>query len=93
MSSCSTTTCLRLRSSWRPIVSRRWKLAKMNRRSSGVERVSQRALHSEPLLHLVPKALVDLRDLIQVEANPAFLREAEESGEPKDEEAIVMPPH
>ena len=65
----------------------------MSRRSSGVERVSQRALRSDPLLHLVPKALVDLKDLIQVEANPALLREAEESGEPRDGEAIVMPPH
>ena len=65
----------------------------MNRRSSGVERVSQRALRSDPLLHHVLKAMVDLKDLIQVEANPAFLREAEESGEPKGEEAIVMPPH
>ena len=65
----------------------------MNRRSSGVERVFQRAPHSAPLLQPVPKALADLGGLIQVEANPTLLREAEESGEPKGEEAIVMPPH
>ena len=66
----------------------------MNRRSSGVERVSQRALRSDPLLlHHVLKAMLDLKDLIQVEVNPAFLREVEESGEPRDGEAIVMPPH
>ena len=65
----------------------------MSRRSSGGKRVSQRAPRSAPLLQPVPKALVDLRDIIQVEANPTLLREAEMPGEPRAGEAIVMPPH
>ena len=65
----------------------------MNRWSSDGKRASQRAPRSAPLLQPVPKALVDLGDLIQVEANPTLLREAEMSGGPKGEEAIVMPPH
>ena len=65
----------------------------MSRRSSGGKRASQRAPRRAPLLQPVPKALADLGGLIQVEANPTLLREAEESGEPKGEEAIVMPPY
>ena len=65
----------------------------MNRRSSDGERASRRAPRSAPLLQLVPEALADQRDLIQVEANPTLQREAEMPGEPKVGEAIVMPPH
>ena len=65
----------------------------MSPRSSDGEWTSSRALSSAPLLHPVPEAPTDQRDLIQTEADPKLQREAETAGEPTAREAVVMPPH
>ena len=62
-------------------------------RSSDGPWTPARVLSSTPLQPLAPEDLKYRRGLIQKQADPKLLREAETAGEPTAREAIVMPPH